>query len=279
MVTLPTNEPASARTIHSTSTSQPLRSGSNVRTVRVAAVGDVHCGKDSAGTLQGPFGQIADTSDILLLCGDQVNYGLPEEANVLAKELTPVTRRIPILAVQGNHEYESGKADEVKAILEQAGVVFLDGEAREIHGIGFAGVKGFMGGFGRCLLQSWGESAVKAFVQESMQEALKLETALAMLRTSIRIAVLHYSPIQGTVEGEPAEIFPYLGSGRLEEPINRYAVSAVFHGHAHRGTAEGRTMNQTPVYNVALPLLQRAYPDRPSFRLMELKVDEEGGAS
>jgi Icc-related predicted phosphoesterase len=151
----------------------------------------------------------------------------------------------------------------------------LDGEATEVHGVGFAGVKGFGGGFGRGALGPWGEPVIKQFVQEAIDEALKLESALARLRTHRRVAILHYSPVRSTVEGEPPEIFPYLGSSRLEEPINRYRVSAVFHGHAHRGAAEGRTASGVPVYNVAMPLLARLNPDRPPYLIVELPLDDE----
>ena len=150
--------------------------------------------------------------------------------------------------------------------------MLLDGEATEIEGVGFAGVKGFAGGFGRGALGPWGEHAIKVFVQEAVDEALKLESALARLRTHCRVALLHYAPIRGTVDGEPLEIFPYLGSSRLEEPINRYRVSAVFHGHAHHGTPEGQTTGGVPVYNVAVPLLHKTCPARPPFRLVEILV-------
>jgi Icc-related predicted phosphoesterase len=150
------------------------------------------------------------------------------------------------------------------------GVTVLDGEATEVHGIGFAGVKGFAGGFGRGALGPWGEHAIKQFVQEAVDESLKLEAALARLRTEQRVAVLHYSPVRGTVEGEPPEIFPFLGSSRLEEPINRYRVNAVFHGHAHRGSLEARTSTGVPVYNVAMPLLVQRRPNQPPFIVVEL---------
>jgi Icc-related predicted phosphoesterase len=152
-------------------------------------------------------------------------------------------------------------------------VKVLDGEAVEIAGVGFAGVKGFPGGFGRGTLCGWGEAGVKAFVQEAINEALKLESALARLRTPRRVAVLHYSPIRGTVEGEPLEIYPYLGTSRLEEPLNRYPVNVVFHGHAHHGALEGRTARGTPVFNVALPLLRSSFPDKPPFRVFELPLE------
>jgi Icc-related predicted phosphoesterase len=146
----------------------------------------------------------------------------------------------------------------------------LDGDAHEVAGIGFAGVKGFAGGFGPRALGPWGEPAIKSFVHEAVNEALKLEAALARLRTPHRIAVLHYAPIMATVSGEPPEIYPFLGSSRLEDPLNRYPVSAVFHGHAHRGSLEGRTREGSPVYNVAMPLLVQAFPGHPPIRIVEL---------
>ena len=146
----------------------------------------------------------------------------------------------------------------------------LDGDAVVIHGVGFAGVKGFAGGFGRGALGPWGEHAIKQFVQEAVNEALKLEAALAHLETEHRIAVLHYSPIRATVEGEPVEIQPWLGSSRLEEPLSRFQVSAVVHGHAHKGAPEGTTATGIPVYNVSITVLKASYPDRPTFRIIEV---------
>ena len=242
--------------------------------LRIAAMGDIHVSKSSQGAFHALFTQISSTADVFVLCGDFTDYGLPDEARILARELT-ATMKIPVVAVLGNHDYEGGQQDEVRRILADAGVTVLDGEATEIHGVGFAGVKGFAGGFGRGALGPWGERAIKAFVQEAVDEALKLESALARLRTQRRVAVLHYAPIRGTVEGEPLEIFPYLGSSRLEEPINRYRVSAVFHGHAHRGAPEGRTATGVPVYNVAMPLLARLNPTRPPFLIWELPLGEE----
>ena len=177
---------------------------------------------------------------------------------------------VPIVAVLGNHDYESGTPETVTEILTKAGVRVLDGEACEIEGVGIAGAKGFAGGFGRGSLGAWGEPAIKLFVQEALNESMKLESALAKLRMPRRIALLHYSPIAGTLDGEPLEIFPFLGSSRLEEPLLRYPVDAVFHGHAHRGAPESRTLNGVPVYNVARPLLLRTRPDQPPFRLFEL---------
>jgi Icc-related predicted phosphoesterase len=237
--------------------------------IRLAAVGDLHCTKTSQGLFQPLFAEAAQRADVLLLCGDLTDYGLPDEAQVLAKELA-ATAKVPVVGVLGNHDYESDKQDDVRHILAGAGVTLLDGASHEVQGIGFAGIKGFAGGFGRGTLGAWGERAVKLFVQEAIDEALKLEAALARLRTPHRIALLHYSPVRGTVENEPTEIHPYLGCSRLEEPLNRYPVTAVFHGHAHNGAPEGKTVAGVPVYNVSLPLLRRLYPDGPPLRILEV---------
>ena len=221
--------------------------------------------------LQPLFAQMAESADVIALCGDLVDYGLAEETQVLVKELGGILKsHVRVIAVLGNHDFEAGQPETVKQILCEAGVTVLDGDAVEVHGIGFAGVKGFCGGFGRRALEPWGEPAIKSFVREALDEALKLESALARLRTPHRIAILHYAPIQATVEGEPLEIFPFLGSSRLEEPINRYDVTAVVHGHAHHGSPEGRTSTNIPVYNVSMPLLKRLFPDRPAFRILEM---------
>jgi Icc-related predicted phosphoesterase len=240
-------------------------------TVRIAAIGDIHLGgKGLDPPLQTLFGQVAEHADILALCGDLTDRGDPDEARLMAKALSMVT--VPIIAVLGNHDYECGKEGEVAKILDGAGVRVLDGDAHELLGIGFAGVKGFAGGFGRRALGPWGEPIIKQFVKEALNEALKLETALSRLRTERKVALLHYSPIAGTVEGEPLEIYPYLGSSRLEEPLTRYPVDVVFHGHAHHGAPEGRTMSEVPVYNVSMMLLQRLHPERPPFRVVELAI-------
>jgi Icc-related predicted phosphoesterase len=238
--------------------------------MRVAATADLHFGKSSIGMLQPILSQIATEADVLLIAGDLTDYGHPEEARALVKELTS-TVRIPIVAVLGNHDFESGAQQEIQEILTGAGVSVLDGDTCEVQGVGFAGVKGFAGGFGRGALGPWGEPIIKLFVHEAVNEALKLESALARLRTEQKIVVLHYSPIEATVEGEPREIYPYLGCSRLEEPLGRYEVTAVVHGHAHNGAPEGHTSAGTPVYNVALPLMRKLTPDRP-FRILDLEA-------
>jgi Icc-related predicted phosphoesterase len=238
-------------------------------TVRIAALGDLHYGRTTPpGSLQPLFAQISESADILALCGDLTDYGLVEEARGFVKELIPAVK-IPIVGVLGNHDVESGQEAEIVKVLVDAGVTILDGETTEIHGVGFAGIKGFAGGFGRRALGPWGEDIIKRFVREAIDEALKLESALARLRNDHLVALLHYAPIQATVEGEPLEIYPFLGCSRLEDPITRFPVDAVFHGHAHHGAPEGRTRTNVPVYNVSASLMREHFPDRP-FRLIEL---------
>ena len=238
-------------------------------TVRLAAMSDIHVTKTGHGALASMFAQVSDRADVLVMCGDLTDYGLAEEARVLAKDIGTALR-VPCVAVLGNHDYEAGKEEEIRQILTDAGVTVLDGDSCEVQGIGFAGVTGFCGGFGRGALGPWGEEIIKHFVREAVNEAFKLESALARLRSPHRVALLHYSPIRSTVEGEPLEIFPYLGSSRLEEPLARYPVTAVVHGHAHNGCLEGRTASGVPVYNVAMPLLKKCWPEQPPFRVIEI---------
>src|SRR5436309_4304893 len=190
-------------------------------TLRIAAVADIHTKKTSHGAFQTLFTQATEQADVMLLCGDLTDYGAVDEARVLAKEITS-SLRIPAIGVLGNHDFETNQQDEIVKILTDAGVTMLDGDTTELHGVGFAGVKGFGGGFGRRALGAWGEEIIKKFVHETVQEALKLEAALVRLRTPQKIVVLHYAPIHATTVGEPPEISPFLGSSRLEEPIDRY---------------------------------------------------------
>jgi Icc-related predicted phosphoesterase len=239
-------------------------------TVRVALIADLHCTKTSQGAFQPLFSSITEAADLLLIAGDLTDYGLPDEAQVLARELS--TLRMPVVAVLGNHDVESSRQSEVAHVLKDAGVSVLDGDACEVLGVGIAGTKGFGGGFGKRALAPWGETVLKDFARESVEEALKLEKALGRLRTPRLIALMHYAPVQETVDGEPLEIYPFLGSSRLEDPINRFPVSLVVHGHAHQGRPQGTTSKGVPVYNVSMPLLTRTFPDRPPFRTFELPV-------
>jgi Icc-related predicted phosphoesterase len=242
-------------------------------TLTIAAVGDIHCSRSSQGAFQKMVRAIGDNADLLLLLGDLTDYGTDEETRLLLKELTPL--RLPVLAVLGNHDYETGNQEEVKRILRDGGIVVLDGDTYEYRGVGFAGVKGFAGGFGRRALAPWGEAIIKAFVHEGIEEALRLESALAKLRTPKKVVMLHYAPIHQTVSGEPEEIIPFLGSTRLEEVCDRYRASVIFHGHAHHGTHEGHTKSGIPVFNVAMPLMKRIQPELSPFKLYELDLGED----
>ncbi|HEV7872573.1 MAG TPA: metallophosphoesterase, partial [Enterovirga sp.] len=201
--------------------------------LKVAAIGDLHVKEDGTASFRELFGEISRSADVLVIAGDLTDLGKPREAEILAEDLRACS--IPVVAVLGNHDYECGCVEEVSHILRQAGVRLLDGQTTEIEGVGFVGVKGFAGGFGRRMLGSFGEPAIKAMVAEGVNEAIRLENAMRQVRSERALVVLHYAPIPETIAGEPLEIFPFLGSSRLAETIDRFRVSAVVHGHAHRG--------------------------------------------
>jgi Icc-related predicted phosphoesterase len=237
------------------------------RTLTVAAIGDLHVTETDQGRYRALFEEISEASDVLVLAGDLTNFGKTAEAENLAEDLRGCT--IPVVAVLGNHDYEEGQPDEVVRILQSAGVTMLGEQATVIEGVGFAGAKGFIGGFGRGELGAFGEDAIKAFVDEARDEARKLENALRSLRTERVVAVLHYAPIPETVEGEPLEIYPFLGSSRLAHAIDRFEnVKAVVHGHAHRGAYSGHTPGGVPVFNCAQFVVEPAF-GRP-YALLEI---------
>jgi len=239
--------------------------------IRVAAVGDIHVRETDKGKLAAFFKDVSEEADVLVIAGDLTDTGDEGEAQVLADELKSCS--IPVVGVLGNHDYEKGRHKLIRQILQNNNMHVLDGEAIILEGVGFAGVKGFGGGFDKHMLSMFGEGAMKAFVQEAVDEALHLDRALARLdqeNENIRkIAVLHYSPIQATVIGEPEQIFPFLGSSRLAEPLSRRNVVAAFHGHAHVGTLEGETNNGVKVYNVAKPILLKSGYEK-GFYILEI---------
>jgi Icc-related predicted phosphoesterase len=218
-------------------------------TMRVAAIGDLHVREDGSTSYRELFGEISREADVLVLAGDLTDLGKPKEAELLAQDLQACS--IPIIGVLGNHDYECGCPDEITRILRDAGMKLLEGQAAEIDGVGFVGVKGFAGGFGRRMLGSFGEPAMKQFVAETMSETMRLENAMRTVRATRSVVVLHYAPVTDTIESEPLEIYPFLGSSRLAETIDRFKVSAIVHGHAHRGRYEGKTPGGQRVYNVA----------------------------
>ena len=229
--------------------------------IRVAAVGDVHVGTDSAGRLAPRLAGLADHADVFLLAGDLTLRGRPEEAKVLAEELRGV--RVPTIAVLGNHDYHSDEQDGVTEVLEQAGIRVLEGDAVVLEigdrRVGIAGSKGFGGGFAGASASDFGEPEMKAFVGHTKALAGRLERALGGLRTDRRIVLLHYSPVAETLAGEPREIHAFLGSYLLAEAVDRVGADLVLHGHAHRGSRDGTTPGGVPVRNVAAPVIGRAY--------------------
>ncbi|HEU0299646.1 MAG TPA: metallophosphoesterase [Longimicrobium sp.] len=227
------------------------REDRRARVVRVAAVGDFHCGEKDGGLYREQFTRVNDEADVLLLAGDLTRRGTPAEIDVVVKELADV--RIPILAVLGNHDHESGQPEKVSEALRARGVHLLEEAPFELNEhVGFAGAKGFMGGFGRYTLTAFGEAETKTFVGTTLDEVQQLEYALRRLSTPVRVVLLHYSPIMETVMGEPEQIFPFLGNDRLVEPIDRFKAAVVFHGHAHHGTFAGKTPGGVPVFNVSM---------------------------
>ena len=236
-------------------------------TITVAAIGDLHVVETDEHRYRELFAEMSEVADVVALCGDLTNFGKTREAEILAADMQACT--IPIVAVLGNHDYECGQPEEVARILADAGATVLDEQATIVNGVGFAGVKGFIGGFDRGELGAFGESAIKTFVDESINEARKLENQLRTLRTDRAVAVLHYSPIAETVAGEPEPIFPFLGSSRLANAVDRFEnVKAVVHGHAHRGSYSGATPRGVPVYNCAQFVVQSRF-NRP-YALLEI---------
>ena len=214
-----------------------------------ASVGDLHVREDDAGAYRELFAKVSKEARALVLCGDLTDTGTTRQAEILAEDLKACS--VPVVAVLGNHDYECGNAEQVRDILVSAGVQMLDGQSCQVDGVSFIGVKGFAGGFGRRMLSSFGEPVTKTFVAEAVSEAMRLENALRTAAGPRAVVVLHYSPIAETAEGEPPEIFPFLGCSRLAETIDRFKVSAVVHGHCHRGKYDGHTPGGAPVFNVA----------------------------
>ncbi len=241
----------------------------NLEKVRIAALSDIHVKEDSQAAYQELLRDISKEADVLILGGDLTHHGLPKEAEVLARELNFCS--IPIVGVLGNHDFETGHEHEVKTILSER-MHLLEGNPTEIEGIGFAGVKGFAGGFGNQMLSPFGEEMIKRFVKEAVNESLDLEKSLNDLQTRHKVVVMHYSPIPDTCVGEAVEIFPFLGCSRLAEPVDLLGVTVVFHGHAHYGSPEGKTPKGIPVFNVAYPLMQTVSPQKP-YKIVELPID------
>ncbi|MFC3356192.1 metallophosphoesterase family protein [Sphingobacterium zeae] len=238
----------------------------------IAALGDIHMNVNQQGKWKIAFEEISEKAKVLLLCGDLTDTGDEEEAELLASELQYV--KIPVLAVLGNHDYEKGRHKQIRQILIDNKITVLDGEAIVVENIGFAGVKGFGGGFDRYMLSMFGEDAMKSFVQEAVNESLLLDRALARLEQEHaaikKVALLHYAPIAETVLGEPEQIYPFLGSTHLMEPLQRRNVSAAFHGHAHAGKFKALSPTGIPIYNVAVPVLKAHHGNDIAYALIDI---------
>jgi Icc-related predicted phosphoesterase len=242
--------------------------------LKIAAVADVHIKETSKDSLKKIIQSIGKEADIFLLCGDLTNFGQPQEVDILTEVFSQLN--IPVLAVFGNHDYESDQQDILRKKLLEHNVIVLEGTEyifeKGDRKIGFTGVKGFGGGFNPNMWGRFGEKAQKAFYDAIESEVQKLENGLNTLQSQEvegTFVLLHYSPIRKTVEGDIVEMYPFLGSSRLEEVIDRYRLTAVFHGHSHFGKPEGATAKGIPVFNVALPLMQKLSPDKP-YKIFEI---------
>src|ERR1700758_2301758 len=235
--------------------------------MRIAATADLHFTPARFSALHDQLNRVRDEADVFVLAGDLTNFGRPDEMEPLLNVL--VRLRLPVIAVLGNHDYESDRQVELMRMLTQEGIKVLDGSAYERDGVGFAGTKGFVGGFGRGVLTAFGEPEIKTFVRASIDEGLKLERGMSQLRSPKTVVVLHYSPIAATVRGEDPEVTPFLGTSRLAEVIDRHGADLVVHGHAHHGTLEGQTLAGVPVRNVAITLLQ-AQPNPSTYRVFDI---------
>lgn len=229
--------------------------------IRLAAVGDLHFGDDSAGTLAPRLASIEDDADVFLIAGDLTRQGLANEAAILADELHGIT--IPVVTVLGNHDYHSNAVAEIRRVLEGAGAHVLEEQSKVLEigdqTLGIAGVKGFGGGFAGGCGSDFGEPEMKEFMRATLSAARALRARLEALDTDYRVALLHYAPVEETLAGEKLEIYPFLGSYHLAEAVDLAGADLVLHGHAHRGREKGRTATGVPVRNVAQPMLKRPY--------------------
>jgi Icc-related predicted phosphoesterase len=229
--------------------------------MKVAAVADIHLKAEDHERNVSQFSRVNEMADVLVIAGDLTNHGMPDEMRACLAVLESV--RVPIIAVLGNHDHESGHQDELAGMLRLAGVHLLDGQCHEVNGVGFAGTKGFCGGFAPYELMPFGENGIKTFVEIAEREAIKLDYGLAQLHTPIKIAITHYAPIKETVVGEPEPIFPFLGSSRLQRALDKHQPVLALHGHAHKGTFSAESTTGTRIYNVALHLLRQRGEQHP----------------
>lgn len=230
----------------------------NEAPITVAAMGDLHCDRHRSAPVAELLKATAEEADVILLAGDLTNHGEEEEARILAGHLGELT--IPVVAVLGNHDCHSGHSHEVAEALRDGGVTVLERGHAVIHvngiELGIAGSKGFVGGFAGSHLPDFGEPLLRALYAETGAEVAALEDGLREIATCLfRLVLLHYSPSEGTLQGEPPGIFTLLGSDRLAAPIREHEPTAVFHGHAHLGSTHA-AIGEVPLFNVSLPVRQ-----------------------
>ncbi|MFP5235222.1 MAG: metallophosphoesterase [Acidobacteriota bacterium] len=240
--------------------------------MRLAAVADIHLkAADHEKNLRA-FSAVNELADVLVIAGDFTDHGLPDEMRGVLSVLEHV--HVPIIGVLGNHDHESDHQDELAGMLRVAGVKVLDGHCFEVGGVGFAGTKGFAGGFSPYELMPFGEGGIKNFVEIAEREAIKLDFGLEQLRTATKIAITHYAPIKETVVGEPEPIFPFLGSSRLQRALDKHKPLLALHGHAHHGSFSGETKSGVRVHNVALQILRAKGEEHP-FAIFDLAAGSE----
>jgi len=229
--------------------------------IRIAAAGDLHASEATRERVTRAFEHVAEESDVILLAGDLTTTGEPEQARVVADACRDLD--VPVFAVLGNHDLHAGRTDELVAVVEDAGVHVLDRSWRtcEIDGLelGVVGAKGFVGGFPGSVLPDFGEPLLREVYAETTREAEAIARGLQeIVRCDLRVVLLHYAPIQATVEGEPEGIRVMLGSDRLATPIAEYGADLVLHGHAHAGSFQG-CIGTIPVFNVAVHVTGRDF--------------------
>ncbi len=229
--------------------------------VRVAAVGDVHLAEDLRGRYSPALAELRDVADLLLVAGDLTQHGRADEAAVFADDFG--ASPVPVVVVLGNHDYHSDQQREIRSLLEAAGIVVLEGEHTVVEtaagSVGVAGAKGFCLGFSGRAAANFGEPEMKAFSRHGIESAEQLRAAFDGLDTDVKVALTHFAPVEGTLVGEPSEIWSFLGNYLLGDAIDEARADLAVHGHAHAGTEKGLTEDGIPVRNVAQPVIRSAY--------------------
>jgi Icc-related predicted phosphoesterase len=230
------------------------------KTLRVAAAGDIHAGPADGDRVAEAFRRVEEQGDLILLAGDLTQHGQVDEVCVVADACRDL--QVPVVAVLGNHDWQSDRAGDLVRALAEAGVVVLERAHTIVPvagvSVGIAGVKGFVGGFGN-QWANFGEPLFRQAYAETTADVEALDAGLhAISSCALRIALLHYSPVEATLLGEPERLWLVLGADRLAGPIRDHRPDLVVHGHAHHGSFEGE-IDGVPVYNVAVHVTGREF--------------------